>query len=202
MKSAQKPLDQAVFRIISSARNSPVFSPSRFEDLGKPAAVRQTLSRLARAGKIRRVRRGLYDFPRQHPIIGQTAPDITATVRALMKGSQAQWQFSGAYAANLLGLSDQVPAKIVVLTNGIPRQVALGKLILTFRHASPRNMLGAGKPAGLVFQAIRYLRQSEDTPKHVFRLKQKLDTRTKQDLKFLLPKMPVWMRPIVQQITS
>ncbi len=107
----------------------------------------QALSRLVKAGKIRRIHRGLYDLPRQHPIIGQTAPDIIATVRALMEGSHAQWQFTGAYAANALGLSDQVPAKIVILTDGLPRRVSLEKLTLVFRRAAPRNLLGAGRPS-------------------------------------------------------
>jgi hypothetical protein len=139
-------------------------------------------------------------LPRQHPIIGQTAPDIMATVRALMDGSHAQWQFTGAYAANALGLSDQVPAKIVILTDGVPRRVSLGKLTLLFRRASPRNLFGAGKLAGLVIQAIRYLRNDPHIPQHIARLKKRLDAKTKSDLKPILPKTPVWMRPILQHI--
>jgi len=81
-----------------------VFSPNQFLDLGHRSAVGVALHRLVKAGKIRRIRRGLYDLPRSNPIIGQTAPDIMATVRALMDGSHAQWQFTGAYAANALGL--------------------------------------------------------------------------------------------------
>ena len=168
--------------------------------MGSPDAIRQTLSRLVKAGKIRRIRRGLYDLPRQHPIIGQTAPDIMATVRALMEGSHAQWQFTGAYAANALGLSDQVPAKIVILTDGAPRRVSLGKLTLLFRRASPRNLFGAGKPAGLVIQAIRHLRNDPDISRHIVRLRKRLDIKTKSDLKSFVPKTPVWMRPILQQI--
>ena len=173
-----------------------------FEHLGSPPAVRQTLSRLVRAGIIRRVTRGIYDLPRQHPIVGQTAPDITSTVRTLMQASRAQWQFSGAYAANALGLSDQVPAKIVILTNGVSRRVLLGKLILSFRHASPRNLLGAGRTSGLVIQALRYLGKGEITPHRRTHLKRVLDARTKTDLQFLQPKLPAWMRPMIQQITE
>ena len=104
------------------------------------------------------------------------------------------------YAANALGLSDQVPAKIVILTDGVPRRVSLGKLTLLFRRASPRNLFGAGKPAGLVIQAIRHLRNDPDISRHIARLKKRLDARTKLDLKSLVPKMPVWMRPILQQM--
>ena len=157
---------------------------------------------IAKAGTIRRIRRGLYDLPRQHPIIGQTAPDIMATVRALMDGSHAQWQFSGAYATNALGLSDQVPAKIVILTNGVPRRVSLGMLTLVFRRAAPRNLLAAGRPAGLVIQAVRHLRTDADLPRHVTQLRKRLDAKTKANLKSLASHTPAWMRPVLQQIVQ
>jgi len=192
-------------RIINRVRGSgagSVFAPNQFLDLGSRSAVGVALHRLVKAGKLRRIRRGLYDLPRSHPIIGQTAPDIMATVRALMNGSHAQWQFTGAYAANALGLSDQVPAKIIILTDGVPRKVSLGKLTLVFRRAAPRNLLGAGTRAGLVIQALRYLKGSADMPKHVDRLRKNLDVATKKDLAALAPKLVAWMRPIAQQITT
>jgi hypothetical protein len=179
-----------------------VFSPNQFLDLGGRSAVGVALHRLVKAGKIRRIRRGLYDLPGSNPIVGQTAPDVMATVRALMDGSHAQWQFTGAYAANALGLSDQVPAKVIILTDGVPRRVALGKLTLVFRRAAPRNMLAAGRRAGLVIQALRYLKGSPVMSKHVAKLKKDLDAATKKDLASLTPKLPLWMRPFVQQITQ
>jgi len=122
------------------------------------------------------------------------------TVRALTDGSQAQWQFSRAYAANALGLSDQVPAKIVILTNGVPRQVSLGKLMLVFRRTAPRNLLDASRPAGLVVQPLRHLQTDPNLFRHVAQLKKRLDAKTKADLKSLAPKTPAWVRPSLQQI--
>lgn len=178
------------------------FSSRHLEAFGRPDAVRKALSRLVQAGKIRRIRRGLYDLPRLHPIIGQTPPDIMATVRTLMEGSHAQWQFTGAYAANALGLSEQVPARIVILTAGVPRRVTLGRLTLNFRRAAPRNLLGAGRRAGMVIQALRYLKGSPDMPRHLARLRRDLDPDTKKDLAALTPKLPAWMRPIAKEITA
>lgn len=201
MKVTQ-PIDGAILRSIRAKPDASVFSPRHFADFGNADAVRQALSRLVKSGKIRRIRRGLYDLPQAHPITGKTAPDIMATVRAVMEGSHAQWQFTGAYAANALGLSDQVPAKVIILTDGVPRKVSLGKLTLVFRRAAPRNLLGAGTRAGLVIQALRYLQGSEDMAKHVDRLRKNLDAATKKDLALLTPKLVAWVRPIVQQITA
>lgn len=195
-------IDNSILKRIRGSGVGGVFSPNQFLDIGERSAVGVALHRLVKAGKIRRIRRGLYDLPGSNPIVGQTAPDVMATVRALMDGSHAQWQFTGAYAANALGLSDQVPSKVIILTDGVPRRVALGKLTLMFRRAAPRNMLAAGRRAGLVIQALRYLKGSPVMSKHAAKLKKDLDAATKKDLASLTLKLPLWMRPFVQQITQ
>ena len=199
---AMQTIEKSILSRIRGSGAGSVFSPSQFVDLGERSAVGVALHRLAKAGKIRRIRRGLYDLPRAHPIMGQTGPNIMATVRALMVGSQARWQFTGAYAANALGLSDQVPAKVIILTDGVPRRVALGKLTLVFRRAAPRNLLGAGQRAGLVIQALRYLKGSPDLARHLARLSETLDAGTKKDLAALAPKLAAWMRPVAQRIVE
>ena len=199
---AMQTIDKGILSRIRGSGAGSVFSPSQFLDLGNRSAVGVALHRLAKAGKIRRIRRGLYDLPRAHPIMGQTGPNIMGTVRALMEGSHAKWQFTGAYAANALGLSDQVPAKVIILTDGVPRRVALGKLTLVFRRAAPRNLLGAGRRAGLVIQALRYLKGSPDLARHLARLSETLDTGTKKDLAALTPKLAAWMRPAAQRIVE
>jgi hypothetical protein len=201
MKSVQA-IDDSILRSIRAHRSASTFAAKHFEGIGKAAAVRQALSRLARAGKIRRIRQGLYHLPRKHPILGQTAPDPMAAVRTLMEGSQAQWQVSGAYAANLLGLSEQVPARIVILTDGVPRRVALGKLTLTFRRAAPRNLLAAGRPAGLVIQALRHLRAEGLEEARLLDLRSRLDQSTRAELAELTPKLAAWMQPLVKRLTQ
>jgi len=200
--NASEPLDEAILRSIRASRSASVFSAKQFGGIGKAAAVRQALSRLAKAGKIRRIRQGLYDLPRTHPIIGQTAPDPMAAVRTLMEGNHAQWQVSGAYAANLLGLSEQVPARIVILTDGVPRRVLLGELTLTFRRAAPRNLLGAGRPAGLVIQALRHLRAEGMDEARLSELRSLLDQSTRDELAKLTPKLAAWMQPLMKRLTQ
>ena len=202
MKNTSQSIAHKVLRSMRARPNAYAVSAKHFARYGNALAVGQALSRLAKAGKIRRIRQGLYDLPRPHPVIGQTAPDPMATVRALMEGSSAQWQVSGAYAANLLGLSEQVPGRIVVLTNGSSRQVKLGKLTLVFRRAAPRYLLGAGRPAGLVIQAIRHLRERGLRADRLEALRAKLDADTKTELAALAPKLPAWMEPILQRLTG
>lgn len=204
MKKAYKlqPIDEIILKSVRATKSASTFSAKDFSKLGNPAAVRKALERLSKRNLLRRVHRGFYDRPHAHPLLGQTAPDPMGLVRGMMKGSGAHWQASGAYAANLLHLSDQVPSKIVILTDGVPRKVRLGNLTLDFRRAAPRNLLGAGKPAGLVFQALRYLRPSGITPAIMARLQRELDPQTKAALKSFATNLPEWMRPIIEQIVK
>lgn len=200
MKKRHQSIDDKIIRSISARIPASVFSTKDFLVFGNPPAVGQALARLAKAGTLVRVRHGLYYLPRPHPTLGQTSPDPTAVVDALMKGNGARWQYSGPYAANRLGLSEQVPAKIIVLTDGTPRRVALGKLTLIFRHVAPRSLLGSGRPAGLVIQALRHLKKIGLISTAVARLRQRLDAATKTDLTALAPSLPVWMQPIIGDI--
>ena len=201
MKKTQS-IDERIIRSIKAGPRSSAHTTKDFLKFGHPPAVGQALSRLTRAGRLRRIRQGVYDLPHNHPLLGQTSPDPNAVVAALMKDSGARWQFAGAYAANQLGLSEQVPTQIVVLTDATPRRVSLGKLTLQFRHTAPRNLLGAGKPAGLVIQALRHLHKIGLSADAVNQLRQKLDTPTKQHLAKLTPDLPAWMRPIIDQIVA
>ena len=194
--------ETSILKSVRARRSALVFSARDFAASGRPAAVRKALERLVRRGTLRRVRRGFYDQPRPHPLLGQTAPNAMDLVKSVMKNSSAQWQVSGAYAANLLHLSDQVPARIVILTNGVPRKIALGKLTLDFRRAAPRNLLGAGRPAGLVIQALRHLDRGGITPEIIAKLRHRLDPATKADLTSLSPKLAAWLQPLVREIAA
>ena len=194
-------IDDKIMRSIKARRRASAFSAKDFLHFGKRPAISQALTRLVKQDKLRRVRQGLYDLPRPHPILGVTSPDPAGVVHALMKDTGAQWQFSGAYAANRLGLSEQVPAKIVVLTDATPRRVHLGKLTLIVRHAAPRNLLGAGRPAGLIIQALRHMKRGL-SPQVIERLRARLDADTKRDLSALSGELPAWMQPIVEHLVT
>lgn len=200
MKKSAGAIDKKVLRRVAGSSRSASFTAFDFACLGRPEAVRQALRRLVARGQLSRARRGIYFKSRPHPIAGTTGPDTLAVIGKLMERSAAEWQLSGAAAANLLGLSDQVPARWVVLTSGNRRKVHVGQTDVEFRHAAPRNLLGGGRPAGLVFQALRYLGASGITPERITHLRGRLDAKVKKELAELRPLMPRWMQSAVQQI--
>src|SRR5579863_10514348 len=110
--------DSQVLARINRRGGGWVFSAADFRDLGSPTAIRLALMRHARTGTIRNVSGGLYDLPRRMPKIGLLPPTSDQIVQALQTRNHSRVQPSGAHAANLLGLSNQVPVRPVYLTDG------------------------------------------------------------------------------------
>jgi hypothetical protein len=194
------PVDRRMRARIRARQGGWVFSAMDFLDLGSRQAVDQALSRMAATGKIRRVSRGLYDVPRVHPIVGVAGPDIDKFARAIGAKLGVRLQPTGAYAANLLGLSDQVPAKVVYLTDGRTRRARLDQLDIVFRQTSPRNMATAGRISGLVIQALRYLGRAQVSDATIARLRRRLAVDHKAQLLKDVGYAPAWIGNIIRRL--
>jgi hypothetical protein len=173
-----------------------------FDDLGNRAAVDQALSRLTKAGKIRRVVRGVYDIPKTHPLLGALSPDPESVARSIAAQAGYRLQPTPAHAANALGLSSQVPAKIVYLIDGSSRKITVGNQTIHFKHAGPRALLGAGTSAGVALQAIRAFGPDHLTADIIQKLKRNLPPDAKNDLKKLARHAPNWMAPAIEAVTA
>ena len=179
------------------------FTSFDFLDLGDRPAVDVALSRLLGQDAIRRVARGIYDFPRQSKWLdGAAAPDMNSVAKAISRGRRIRLQRSGAHAANQLGVSTQVPARRVYLTDGPSCDVIVGNRSITFRHAVPRNLLGAGTTAGNAFQALRWLGKDGVDHRVVSMLRNRLPDDAKRQLARDVGQMPVWMQPVVASIVQ
>src|SRR5271165_693542 len=120
-------IDSRILATIHGRGRGSVFVPADFLSIGSREAVDIALHRLVRKGTIRRLARGLYDFPKEHPVLGQLMPPPEKIAEALVSRDGTRIQPTGAYAANILGLSEQVPAKVVFLTDGPSRKVQIGE---------------------------------------------------------------------------
>ncbi|NSZ19715.1 DUF6088 family protein [Agrobacterium vitis] len=178
-----------------------VFTPSDFLDVAGRAAVDQALSRLVKIGKLRRLARGLYDFPKVHPQLGPLSPAPDDVAHALARETGSQVQIAGARAANALGLSTQVPAKSTYLTNGPSRRVVLGKRVVDLRHASPKHLIAPGSAVGTVVQALRHLGavRAADVAQVASR---RLSANDKKKLASTVVHAPAWMRPTLVSIAN
>ena len=187
-------------RVRASGRGS-VFTPSDFLIVATRSSVDQALSRLVKGGQLRRLARGLYDFPKLHPKLGPLSPAPDDVAHALARETGSQVQIAGARAANALGLSTQVPAQSTYLTDGPSRRVVLGKRIVDLRHASPKHLIAPGSPAGTVVQALRHLGavRAADVAQVAAR---QLSAKDKKSLASTALQAPAWMRPTLVSIAN
>jgi hypothetical protein len=193
--------DRVLARIQAAGRGS-VHVPADFLDLGSRAAVDQALSRLVRPGTIRRLARGVYDLPNHHRRLGPLSPSLPQVAAALARSTGSQLQVSGAQAANQLGLSTQVPARLVYLTDGPSRTVRVGNRSIDFRHASPRTLAGAGTAAGVVIQALRHVGRAGVTDAAIARVRAVLRGDDRAALQAHVSHAPAWMRAALRGIAE
>jgi hypothetical protein len=174
--------DQIVARIERLGPGK-AFSAKDFLDIGSRGTVDMTFGSLMRDAKIRRIRRGLYDMPKINEALGgKLSPDIDEAARAIARRQRWKIVPDGAWAANLLGLSTQVPSKIIYLTDGPNNEVAIGRRTIHFKHARPKVMAGLEGKFALVVQALRYLGKEGVGSREIDKLRASLSPAEKRKL--------------------
>jgi hypothetical protein len=160
-----------------------VFSAKDFLDIASRGTIDMALSGLTRDGTIRRIRRGLYDMPRVNPALGgELSPDIDEAARAIARRQRWKIVPEGVWAANLLGLSTQVPSKIIYLTDGPNNEVPIGRRIIQFKHARPKALAGLDGKFALVVQALRHLGKDGVGSQEIDKLRARLSPDEKRKL--------------------
>jgi hypothetical protein len=202
MKNNGQSVDNRILSRIYGSKRGAILTPSDFLDLGSRRAVDLALHRLIEKKILRRLARGLYEYPREHPELGTLSPDIQRVAKSLAGKDRIRLQPAGAYATNLLGLSEQVPAKAVFLTDGPSRTVKIGRQEIQLCHTPPRNMASAGRLSGLLMQAFRHLGQEHITPQRIAHLKRTLPGKERRQLLKDLPLAPTWMHPLFRELAE
>lgn len=189
-----------MFARILGNRRGYVFTPADFLDLGSRSAVDTALTRGVRDGRIRKLGRGLYDHPRVGVDGTPLLPTTDAVARALVGREGIRLQPSGAHAANMLGLSDQVPVRIVFLTDGRGRTVSMGLRRIVLQHATPRQMATAGRKSGTIIQALRWLGRKNVDDVVLRQLRRQIDAGDRKDLLLATRHAPAWIASILREL--
>ena len=179
-----------------------MFTPADFLDLGSRSAVDTALARAAAAGRIRRLARGVYDYPKFDAELGPLLPSTHSIVRALQGRAGIRLQPSGAHAANVLGLSEQVPVRLTFLTDGPGRVVRVGKREIVFKNTTPRQMATAGRISGTVIQALRWLGERNVDLKLIANLQRTLSATDKRQLLRDSRYAPAWIARAMRQVAA
>ncbi len=191
-------------RIAEASKTNParVHTPFDFLDLGSPHSVGMALMRMVRSGALRRLTRGLYDVPRQHALLGELQPTADEIAQALSRRDGTFVQPGQAMAANLLNLSEQVPARVVYETDGPSRTVKVGSLTVQLKHRPPRQVRSASPMSNLVFAALRSVGRDNVNEARVAHLRETLSVKDRSALLKDLPLAPAWMHQHLRFIAT
>jgi len=170
--------------------------------MGGSKAVAKCLERLVKREQLRWLSRGLYDKPRHDEVLGILWPTPDSVIKAITEKNKIRVQPAGVYAANLLGLSEQVPAKIVLLTDGGSRTIKAGPMRIALKRTSPRNMAAADRFAGLLIHAFKSLGAKHIDKWHIARLKKTVSAEERAKLLQDLDLAPAWMRPLFLELAD
>lgn len=203
-------LPAAVIAKIATGPADRVWTPVDFLDLGSRASVDKVLQRLVAAGALRRLDRGLYDTPRANPLTGQrSVPDYRQVIDALARRDQSRMLVDGLTAANDLGLTTAVPARVVVHTDTRRRPLELGALRIEFKLTAPSKLHWAGRPAMRLVQALHWLKDT--LPRDAERLRRQVSTlladrasgrALRDDLRAGFATLPAWMQDLLRDLLT
>lgn len=134
------------------------FTPKDFLDLGSQSAIWQALSRLEKKGVIRKIMRGVYDYPEKNTFLeGYTSPDPDRVARTIARGNSWNIVPDGTTALNLLGLSTQIPAEWSYLTDGQNRRYELDGIRIVFHKRANKEAAELSRDSAILVQAIKAL---------------------------------------------
>jgi len=207
-RGANLDLKRAILDRIRRDKLIQVWSPNDFLDLGARSAVDKALQRLTDSGTLRRIDRGLYDLPRVNALTGKpTTPNYAAIIDAVTRREKARFLPDGMTAANQLGLTNAVPAKITVHTDARLRSIHLDKLVIDFKLTAPSRLYWARRPAMRIVQALHWLHDmlpADGDPilKKIRKILEdpKQGKTIRDDLRGGLDALPIWMRELVTRL--
>lgn len=197
---------------ILTASENEVWTANDFTALGSRSAVDKVLQRLVATGELRRIDRGLYDRPTKNELTGKpTVPDYRAVIRAVARRDKVRLLVDGMSAANDLGLTTAVPARIEVLVDGRLKPIRLGNQVIHFKTAAPSRLFWAGRPAMRVVQALYWMQdllsQKEERDRTMQKLHKILADKDqgnaiREDLQKGFSGVPIWMQPMISELVG
>jgi hypothetical protein len=161
-------------RSISRRKKGDLIFPTDFRGAGAQTAIKTALSRLSREGKLKRLAHGIYYVPKIDPLFGAISPAPEEVAEAVAKKEKIRIKPTGAFALHRLGLTMQVPTKLVYITDGENRQIKIGKTVISFKATTPKRMSLEGQLSSLVILSL-----DELDPKNI-------DSETEKKIKEIL----------------
>src|SRR5580658_7415842 len=162
-KMTENNISQSIANRVKEAKSGAIFFPGDLLEFGSPEAIHTTFSRLAGTKQLIRLAKGIYLKPKIDAELGPLKPSLEDLARTVAERDKVVIRPTGAYALNRLGLSTQVPTRVVFLTSGNPKNIKVGNSTLVFQKTTPKQLAVEQENIFLVIQALIALEdQAED----------------------------------------
>lgn len=175
---------------ISRFKPGQIFSPSDFKELGSSTAIRKALSRLVEQGHVERMGQGIYVIPKNDKVFGKVLPSMEQLAEALAKKDHVKIKPSGQYALNKVGLSTQVPMRLVFLTSGNSKRIQIGKNALIFKSSTAKKLSMKGDITSLLFLGLEELNLQKLSQTQMDRILELIKQEKPENLKYNLRLAP------------
>ncbi len=152
-----QPAHTSIEALISESKPGKLVFPTDFRGIGTEDAIKKALSRLTAKGKLNRLAHGIYYVPKVDPMFGTVYPAAEDVANMIAKKEKVKIKPAGAYALHKLGLTTQVPTNLVYITDGVSRNLKVGKTTIRFKATSNKKLSTKGKISGLLIQALEEL---------------------------------------------
>jgi len=192
-------IEDLIERLVLDKRRGTLFFPEDFEHTGSSEAIRKALQRLENKGSIRRVAHGIYVRPKESSYIGEVMPTAEEVAEGIAKRDKIRIVPTGVYALHALGLSTQIPLKLVFLTDGAARTINVGKRTIKLKRTTPKNLMAKGKISSLVIQALREIGKDKASQTELKQIIKLLKEEDQQLLKHDIKLAPEWIKQIMKE---
>jgi hypothetical protein len=193
-------VEHKIAEVLNTYPRGSVIFVDDFLDYGNPESVKKALLRLQKKDILVRLAHGIYLYPKVDIELGVLFPSTEEIGKAIARRDKARIVPTGILALNMLGLSTQVPMKIVYLTDGATRIVKIGKRTITFKKTSPKNLLVKGKLSSLAVQALKSIGRNNVDVETIEKIKAILKNEKKENIKNDAKLSPAWINKILTNI--
>lgn len=188
-----------VMKSIYESQPHSIFFISDYADLGAAETIRKILHEATISGVLEKAGHGIYIKPKISRF-GKVPVPLEKIAREIAERDKCEILPTGSTAANLIGLSTQVPMNLSYITTGSTRTIKIGDRKISFRHASPRNFAAKGRVIPLLIQGIKEIGEEDISGAEYEAINQFIDRQQDPYLKEDLPLAPAWIQRIIKKL--
>lgn len=188
-----------VMKSIDESQPHSIFFISDYADLGAAETIRKILHEATITGMLEKAGHGIYIKPKISRF-GKVPVPLEKIAREIADRDKCEILPTGSTAANLIGLSTQVPMNLSYITTGSTRTIKIGDRKISFRHASPKNFAAKGRVIPLLIQGIKEIGEESMSGVEYEAIRRFVDKHQDPYLKEDLPLAPAWIQRIIKKL--